>query len=55
MGQRFFKLSLKFLGGEIDCRNMIPRHEIKELVAIKAQEVCCLTLGKTMFAKEFHD
>jgi hypothetical protein len=25
--------------GEIDCQNMIPRHEIKELVAINAQKV----------------
>jgi hypothetical protein len=55
MGDRFFKLSLEFLSAEIDHGNIVAGHEVKELMAIDAQEIGSFTLGKTMLAKEFHD
>jgi hypothetical protein len=55
VGKRFFKLSLEFLGAEIDHGDMVAGHEIKKLMAIHAQEISRFTLGKTMLAKEFHD
>ncbi len=49
-----FEFFGQLLGGHVNDRHPILRHQVKQLVAVYAEEVGCFALRNLVFPQEFH-